>query len=85
MGGIPYYLDKIRKGRSAAQNIDALFFVENAALRDEFGQLYAALFEHHERHLKIIEALATKRATQRRCANAPRPFGARQAPENRFF
>ena len=62
VGGIPYYLDKIRKGRSAAQNIDALFFVENAALRDEFGQLYAALFEHHERHLKIIEALATKRA-----------------------
>ena len=46
VGGIPYYLDKIRKGRSAAQNIDALFFVENAALRDEFGQLYAALFEH---------------------------------------
>jgi uncharacterized membrane protein len=34
----------------------------NAALREEFGQLYAALFEHHERHLKIIEALATKRA-----------------------
>src|SRR3984957_21083689 len=62
VGGIPYYLDKIRRGRSAAQNIDALFFVENAALRDEFGQLYAALFEHHERHLKIIEALATKRA-----------------------
>ena len=62
VGGIPYYLDKIRKGRSAAQNIDALFFVENAALRDEFSQLYAALFEHHERHLKIIEALATKRA-----------------------
>lgn len=60
VGGIPYYLDKIRKGRSAAQNIDALFFVENAALRDEFGQLYAALFDHHERHLKIIEALASK-------------------------
>ena len=62
VGGIPYYLDKIRKGRSAAQNIDHLFFVENAGLRDEFGQLYAALFDHHERHLKIIEALANKRA-----------------------
>src|SRR6202022_1688102 len=68
VGGIPYYLDKIRKGRSAAQNIDALFFVENAALRDEFGQLCAALFEHHERHLKIIEALATKRAGLTRAA-----------------
>ena len=65
VGGIPYYLDKVRKGRSAAQNIDALFFAENASLRDEFGQLYAALFEHHERHLKIIEALATKRRASR--------------------
>ena len=49
-GGIPYCLDKNRKGRSAAQNIDALLFVENAVLRDEVSQLYAALFEHHERH-----------------------------------
>jgi hypothetical protein len=48
VGGIPYYLDKIRKGRSAAQNVDGLSFVENAALRNEFGQLYAALFEHHD-------------------------------------
>jgi uncharacterized protein len=62
VGGIPYYLDYVRKGRSAAQNIDAMFFVQNAPLRDEFNQLYAALFEHHERHVKVIHALAKKRA-----------------------
>jgi hypothetical protein len=62
VGGIPYYLDYVRKGRSAAQNIDAMFFVQNAPLRDEFNQLYAALFQHHERHVKVIHALAKKRA-----------------------
>jgi uncharacterized protein len=60
VGGIPYYLDYVRKGRSAAQNIDAMFFAHNAPLREEFNQLYAALFDHHERHIKVIQALATK-------------------------
>lgn len=62
IGGIPYYLDYVRRGRSAAQNIDALFFSAQAPLRDEFDKLYAALFEHHERHLKIIRALAKKQS-----------------------
>ena len=60
VGGIPYYLDYVRKGRSAAQNIDAMFFAPQAPLHDEFENLYAALFEHHERHLKVIRALARK-------------------------
>ena len=51
VGGIPYYLDYVRKGPSAAQNIDAMFFSPRAPLHDEFENLYAALFEHHERHL----------------------------------
>ena len=62
IGGVPYYLDYVRKGRSAAQNIDAMFFAPNAPLHDEFDQLYAALFEHHERHLKIVRALARKQS-----------------------
>ena len=60
LGGIPYYLDHVRKGRSAAQNIDALFFARTAPLRDEFDQLFAALFEHFERHVSVIRALARK-------------------------
>ncbi len=62
VGGVPYYLDYIRRGRSAAQNIDALFFASNAPLRDEFNHLYAALFEHHERHVKVIRLLARKQS-----------------------
>jgi hypothetical protein len=62
LGGIPYYLDYVRRGRSAAQTIDALFFAGQAPLRDEFDKLYAALFEQHERHVKVIRALARKRS-----------------------
>jgi hypothetical protein len=62
VGGIPYYLDYVRKGKSAAQNIDALFFAPNAPLRDEFDQLYAALFTHHDQHVKVIRELARKRS-----------------------
>ena len=32
VGGVPYYLDYVRKGRSAGQNIDAIFFAANAPL-----------------------------------------------------
>jgi uncharacterized protein len=80
VGGIPYYLDHVRKGRSAAQNIDALFFASNAPLRDEFKQLYASLFDHHERHLKVIHALAKRRSGMTRQelrANTGLPSGGR--------
>lgn len=60
LGGIPYYLDQVRQGRSAAQNIDAILFAPNAPLGDEFEKLYASLFEHHDRHIKVIRALARK-------------------------
>jgi uncharacterized protein len=35
VGGIPYYLDYVRKGKSAAQNVDALFFAPNAPAQCE--------------------------------------------------
>jgi uncharacterized protein len=58
VGGVPYYLDYVRKGRSAGQNIDAIFFAANAPLSDEFDKLFAALFEHHERQNEVTaEAL----------------------------
>jgi uncharacterized protein len=60
VGGVPYYLDYVRKGRSAAHNIDAMFFVPGAPLRDEFDRLFAALFENHDRHVKVIRALARR-------------------------
>jgi AAA+ ATPase superfamily predicted ATPase len=62
MGGVPHYLKEVRPGRSAAQNIDAICFATTGLLGDEFGNLYSSLFEHAERHVRAIRALAGKPA-----------------------
>lgn len=59
-GGIPHYLNAVRRGESLHQAIDNACFAPNGLLKDEFQNLYAALFNHHERHLNVIEALAKK-------------------------
>ncbi len=59
-GGIPFYLDFIKPGKSAMQNINDLCFVPDAPFRLEYESLYASLFKKHERHLSVIEALASK-------------------------
>jgi len=60
MGGIPYYLSKIDGSLSIAQNIDNLFFAENAELKYEFKNLYASLFKNDTDYIKIVEALSAK-------------------------
>ena len=60
LGGIAHYLKQVEPGRSAAQVIDDLCFSPTGALADEFGQLYASLFEHSQQHVKIIRALNQK-------------------------
>lgn len=40
LGGIPYYLGYIKKGLSLAQNIDNLFFNQNAQLSLEFDYCF---------------------------------------------
>jgi hypothetical protein len=60
LGGIPHYLKEVEPGRSAAQNIDAICFSPNGLLATEFPHLYAALFDHPDRHLAIIRALASR-------------------------
>ena len=61
MGGIPHYLKEIEPGESAAQIIDRVCFSEHGLLRDEFSNLYASLFDHAEKHIAIVRALAKKR------------------------
>ena len=60
MGGIPYYLSKMDKGLSLAQNVDKLFFSKNAPLKEEFNDLYKALFKNASPHIAVVTALATK-------------------------
>lgn len=61
LGGIPYYLSLMEKGRSQPQNIDKLCFAPKAALKEEFTNLYASLFKHSENHIKVVSALSKKK------------------------
>jgi hypothetical protein len=61
LGGVAHYLKQIEAGRSAAQTIDDLCFSPTGVLRDEFGPLFASLFEHSERHVRAIRTLNRKR------------------------
>lgn len=60
LGGIPFYLQLLERGESAAASIDRLCFASDGPLRDEFSMLYASLFEHFERHEQIVRALAAR-------------------------
>jgi len=60
-GGIPFYLEQIDTGQSAMQNINELCFESTAPFREEYEDLYASLFKKSERHIAVVEALATKR------------------------
>ncbi len=60
IGGIPYYLKEIQKGSTAVQAIDKMFFGKKASLKNEFDNLYKALFNNYEKHILVIRALASK-------------------------
>lgn len=61
VGGIPYYLGYMRKGLSLAQNIDQLFFVEDAKLHDEYDRLFASVFSNPEQMKRIVQLLCDRR------------------------
>jgi uncharacterized protein len=61
LGGVPYYLQQVKPGESAAQAIDRLCFEPNGFLRDEFGQVFASLFDRSENHTSIVRTLADVR------------------------
>ena len=57
-GGVPLYLEVVKRGKSVIQNINDICFEENGLLRDEFNRLYPALFENADNHIAVIRALA---------------------------
>ena len=59
-GGIPHYLNDIRRGESVIQAIDRMCFTNDGLLSDEFKDLYAALFGTSEKHENIVKSLANK-------------------------
>ncbi|MBQ6335291.1 MAG: ATP-binding protein [Erysipelotrichaceae bacterium] len=60
-GGIPYYLNYLRPRSSLTQNLDNLFFSENAPLRNEFKELFSSLFRKSDDYVRIIRKLSEKK------------------------
>ena len=60
LGGVAYYWSLLERSKSFAQNIDMLFFSEDAKLKDEFNSLYDSLFKKPEAYKTIVSALSEK-------------------------
>jgi uncharacterized protein len=60
LGGIPYYLNEVEKGESVVQNIDRMLFSEKSTLKNEFQNLYRALFDQYEKYELVVSVLSTK-------------------------
>jgi AAA+ ATPase superfamily predicted ATPase len=60
VGGVPYYLNEVVAGESALQNIDRMIFSENSTLKNEYRNLYRALFDNYENYEKIVKALSIR-------------------------
>jgi len=59
-GGVPYYLDAVRKGESVVQFINRACFSKNGILVDEYKVLFGSLFDNSNRHYEVVEVLNTK-------------------------
>ena len=60
-GGVPYYLSLIDERESLVQNVDRLCFNRNGALRNEFDQLFNALFDKADKYTEVAVALSERR------------------------
>ena len=57
MGGIPYYLEQIKKGQSVTQNIENICFEETGLLKSEFQFIFSSLFDNSERHEQLLRKI----------------------------
>ncbi|MBQ2070215.1 MAG: ATP-binding protein [Bacilli bacterium] len=61
-GGIPYYLSLLDSDYSLAQNIDDLFFAQDATLKNEFNSLFNAIFRNAKKAQDVVRALSTRQS-----------------------
>lgn len=61
IGGIPHYLNRVKRGVSIQANINQLCFHQRAPLLDEFDKLFDSLFKHAQTYKEIIREIAKHR------------------------
>lgn len=60
LGGIPFYLNNLKRNLSVAQNISQLGFKLNGLLYNEFDKLFDSLFKEAEAYKEIVRVIASK-------------------------
>ena len=60
-GGIPFYLQDMKRGQSLPQYIDECFFAKNARFRREYTRLFGSVFSNPDTMKAIVRALSQKR------------------------
>ena len=60
LGGVPYYLNEVQNGESVVQGIDRMLFSDQSPLKNEFQNLYRALFDQYEKYELVVKMLSTK-------------------------
>jgi hypothetical protein len=57
MGGIPYYLEQVKRGLSMAQNIEQICFEETGLLKSEFKFIFSSLFKNADKHEQLLRKI----------------------------
>jgi uncharacterized protein len=60
LGGVPFYLENLKKGESYAASIERICFSPNGILHNEYSNLFHALFSNPEVHIQILSALSSR-------------------------
>ena len=59
LGGVPFYLDKLRNSQTITENIDRIFFADEK-IHQEFMDVYAGLYASKERYVDIVKVLGSQ-------------------------
>ncbi|MBF0316451.1 MAG: AAA family ATPase [Oligoflexia bacterium] len=59
-GGIPKYLDQIKRGQSIGEIVEHLLLNKDGYLYNEFDELYSSLFDDYKFHMDVIRELSQK-------------------------
>lgn len=60
MGGIPFYLKRLKKNLSIDQNINNLFFSIDGIFFDEFSEVFNSLFDNSAAYEELVELIANR-------------------------
>lgn len=54
MGGIPFYLNNLKKSYSIDQNVDRLFFNSTGLFFNEFDEIFSSLFDNSKQYKDLV-------------------------------